>query len=359
MRIDQVLVSAGPGDAITNFAMTLRGLFAPDVRSDIYALYFDPQLDDDIHPLGDYSSRPKAQPKHDLLIFHLSIGEPDVTNFVLERPERLVLIYHNISPSEPFRPYDPGFAELLEEGRLAIEQLRDRSTLALAESQFNAGELTARGYRNVEVLPLVVDTKGLKATPPDAAMAERLRSQVTGPVILSVGQLLPHKRPDFLIETFHILSTYLLPEANLILVGPERLPAYAAALQTQVDELHLDQVWITGSVSRPALAALFRRADVFVTASEHEGFCVPLLEAMSFGLPFVARRFAAIPETAGDAGLILDPDDGPAVAAEVLALLLQDRDLAQTLSAKGGKRIRDFDTARISLAWRDAIMSMR
>jgi glycosyltransferase involved in cell wall biosynthesis len=358
MRVDQVLVSAAPGDAITDFAMTLRGILSVDVRSDIYALYFDQQLSGVIHPLGSYSSRTGAHPKRDLLIIHFSIGEPHVTQFLLRRQEKLALIYHNISPSSPFRPYDPGFADLLDEGRVELSQLRGRSAVVFADSQFNATELCALGYRDIRVLPLVIDSEKLRTTPPEPAMVERLRSQVTGPVILYVGQLLPHKRPDFLIEAFHILSTYLLPDTNLILVGPGRLPAYSAALQTQVEELHLDRAWLVGAVSPRELVAFFRRATLFTTASEHEGFCVPLLEAMAFDLPYIARRFTAIPETAGDSGVLLDPGDGPAMAAEAMARLLTDRNLAEAVAAKGHRRLHDFDPGRARSAWRDSVLAV-
>ncbi len=189
-------------------------------------------------------------------------------------------------------------------------------------------------------------------------MAERLRTHHDGPVILFVGQLLPHKRADFLIEAFHILSTYRMRDANLVLVGSHRLPGYASALQSQIEELHLDRATLTGSISKPMLAAYMRRADLFVTASEHEGFCVPLLEAMAFDLPFQARRFTAIPETAGDAGLILDADDGPAVAAEAWVQLLTDKALRQTLVERGRARLAAFEPAVTKQAWRQALLGL-
>jgi glycosyltransferase involved in cell wall biosynthesis len=357
MRIDQVVVSASPGDAITNFAQSLRRVLSADVRSDLYAHYYDQDLDGDVKPLKEYASRRRAHAR-DLLVFHVSIGEPDVADLMLARPERLVLIYHNISPSEPFRPYDPGFADLLDRGRSELERLRPRTTAVLTESDFNAREMRALGFENVAVVPLIVDLDELKEIAPDGAMSERLATQIDGPVILGVGQLLPHKRVDFLIEAFHILSTYLVPEARLIVVGPPRLPGYASALQTQIDELHLDRAWLTGSVTPQMLAAFLRRADVFATASEHEGFCVPLLEAMSFDLPIQARRFGAVPETAGDAGLILDPEDGPAVAAEAWAELISDHNLRAAMIARGQRRLGAYDLEVTKEAWRQALMAL-
>ncbi len=357
MRIDQVVVSASPGDAITNFAQSLRRVLSSDVGSDLYAYYYHQDLEGDVKPLQDYTTRRRGNPR-DLLVFHVSIGEPEVADLVLSRPERLVVVYHNISPSEPFRPYDPGFADLLDRGRAELRRLRPRTTAVLAESEFNAAELRALGFPNVAVVPLIVDLQALQTTPSDGALSERLRTQMEGPVILAVGQLLPHKRVDFLIEAFHILSTYLVPEAQLIVVGSPRLPGYANALQTQIDELHLERAWLSGSVSQPELAACLRRADIFATASEHEGFCVPLLEAMSFDLPFQARRFGAIPETAGGAGLVLEPEDGPAVVAEAWATLISDPSLRAELVARGQERLQAYDLDLTKEAWRQALLAL-
>jgi L-malate glycosyltransferase len=356
-RIDQVVVAASPGDAITNFARALRRVLSGDVTSDLYARYYDDTLAGEVRPLSDYASRAAADPG-DLLVFHVSIGEPEVADLVMGRPERLVVIYHNISPSAPFRPYDPGFADLLDRGRSELQRLQPRATAALAESEFNAAELRARGFLGVEVVPLIVEVKELRDGPVDQALSERLATQFDGPVIVAVGQLLPHKRIDLLIEAFHILSTYLVPDARLVVVGTPRLEGYALALQTQIAELHLDRVWLTGSVSQPALAAYLRRADLLASASEHEGFCVPLLEAMSFDLPFQARRFGAVPETAGDAGLILDPGDGPEVMAESWCELLANQALRAQLVARGQRRLADFDAEVTKQAWRRALMAL-
>jgi glycosyltransferase involved in cell wall biosynthesis len=160
---------------------------------------------------------------------------------------------------------------------------------------------------------------------------------------LFVGQILPHKRPEFLIQAFHALVTYLEPGANLVLVGSPRLPRFAAAVQLQIVELSLHRAWITGAIPPETLRSFYERADVFVTASDHEGFCVPLLEAMSFDLPVVARATTAIPETLGGAGLLLDPDDGPVVMAEALAEVMGNARARTDLVQRGKARLADFD----------------
>ena len=145
----------------------------------------------------------------------------------------------------------------------------------------------------------------MRSTPTPALSA---LDNLDGPLVLFVGQLLPHKRPDLLLQAYHVLTTYLMPDAHLVLLGPARLERYHRGLQTLAAELNLHRAQITGWLTREQLAAYYRRADVFATMSEHEGVCVPLLEAMSFDVPVVARAYGAIPETMGDAGLLLPPE---------------------------------------------------
>lgn len=318
MEIHQVVVTASPGDAITNAALETRALLRSFGPSELFAYHIDRRLIDEVKPLWSYGRR-RRQDHDDVLIFHASIGQPEVHSFLVDRPERLVVIHHNISPAEPYLEYDPAFAGLLEEGRRELARLRDRAVLALADSAFNADELVALGYRDVRVSPLVVDVAKLLDVEPDEPTTHHLESQLRGPVLLFVGQLLPHKRPELLVSAFHVLSTVHVPEATLVMVGSPRLPKYHRAVQMFVQELNLSNTWITGHVSDAELVAFYRRADLFVTASEHEGFCAPLLEAMTFDLPILARDFGAIADTMGGAGLLLPPEPDVLLMAEAMA----------------------------------------
>lgn len=325
MRFTQVLVGAAPGDAITRSALEIDRIVAPAADTSLRARYIDPALAGIATPLDEPDScgPPSAE---DILLLHVSIGEPDVSRWLDERPERLVLLYHNISPAQSFEADDPAFADLLLLGRAELPALAERAVMSLADSEFNAAELRTAGAGDVRVCPLVFDPLALAGTEPDPSTVAHLDGLAPGPVVLFVGQLLPHKRVDWLLEAYFILVTYLIPEARLIIVGPSPLPRYRRRLQAFVDELNLSRSWLAGRVSDPALAAFYGHADVVVTASEHEGFCAPLLEAMAFDVPVVARRFGAVPETLGDAGLLLEPGDSPAVFAEVLAELIADPD---------------------------------
>jgi glycosyltransferase involved in cell wall biosynthesis len=351
MEIHQVLVGASPGDAITNAALDLRAILRQVCPSEVYARFSDVKLHGDVLHLRDFARRPAAHPEENLILFHASIGEPEVFRFLQERPERIVVFHHNISPAAPFMPFDPVFAGRLEGGRRELASLSRRAVLALADSQFNADDLRALGYRNVRVSPLLLDVDRLLAIEPEPLTVNHFEQVVKGPVAVFVGQLLPHKRPDFLLEAFHALSTYLDPDAHLVLVGSPRLPRYTAALENLLRELHLPRAWMTGRVTDEELVAFYRRADLFVTASEHEGFCAPLLEAMAFDVPVLARSFAAIPETAGDAAVLLPPDEGPLLMAEAMREMLGNDRLRSELVARGRDRLAHYapDKARATL----------
>ena len=359
MQVNQIVVTAAPGDAVTNSALEFRRLLRRVGPSEIFAQHVDPSLAGDIHELPWFQQldRGARRPTDDLIIFHGSIGAPDVFSFVMGRPERVVLMYHNVSPAAAFHPYDPAFAGLLDSGRRDIARLARRVEMAMAPSAYNASELVAMGYDDVRVVPLVVDVDRLRSQPPAPEIAERLAG-VDGPMLLYVGQLLPHKQPERLLQAFHALVTYLRPDAHLVLAGAKRSAAYLHRFETFVRELNVPNLHVLGPVSDAGLAALYRRADLLVTASSHEGFWVSPVEAMAFDVPIVARACGAIPETVGDAGVLLPPESGSLLFAEAVEAVLSDPALRQRLVAAGRERLPAFDPERARCAFLHHILSV-
>ena len=339
MAIHQVVAGAAPGDAVTDAALSFQTLLQRVGPSRVFARHIDQRLEGLVLPLSAYG--PGSHPD-DLIVYHLSIGEPEVVQFLMGRRERLVIVYHNVAPAEYYAALDPHFAGLLVGGRFELELLRDRTVLALAVSGYNAGELEAAGYKDVRVSPLPVDIGALRAIEPDPTTMAELEA-LDGPLVLFVGQLLPHKRPDLLIQAYHVLTTYLRPEAHLVLLGTGRFERYSRALEGLIAELNLHRARLPGWVTPEQLAAHYRRADVFVTMSEHEGVCVPLLESMSFDVPVLARAYAAIPDTMGDAGLLLPAEAGPLLAAEAMEELLASEPLRAELIRRGRSCIEGHD----------------
>jgi glycosyltransferase involved in cell wall biosynthesis len=342
-EIHQILTTASPGDAVTNAALQLREVLRRVSPSDIYACHVAPELAGDVLELKHYARRASAGPGRNVLVYHASIGNRDVLSFLLQRPERLVMQYHNVTPARFFSPWDPSFARLLQDGRQQLDSLRTRVALTMADSHFNASELEAIGYRDVEVVPPLADVNRLQAVAAHEGTARHFREVVTGPVVLFVGQLLPHKRPDLLVQLAHLLSTYHEPEARVVVVGNARLEPYRLALARYIRELNLPNVWITGPVPTAQLVAFYEAADVFVTMSEHEGFCIPLVEAMVFDLPVVARSYGAIPETLDRAGVLLPANAGPQLACEAVVDLLGSAKRREAVVHSGRQRLASFD----------------
>jgi glycosyltransferase involved in cell wall biosynthesis len=336
--IHQVLAAASPGDAITTAALEYRDVLRQVGPSDVFARHIAPGAASEVKPLSECG----ADGSSGLLVYHASIGEPAVSAFLLSRTEPIVLVYHNITPASYFTDLDPTFAELLVLGRLELEQLRPRVVMTIAASHFNAVELEAIGYDDVRVIPPVVNPFRLAHTLPDAGTLSYLDREFHEPFLLFVGQLLPHKRPDLLVKSMHVASTYLGVQARLLLVGQSRFAPYADAISAQVRELNLDQVHIVGQVSDARLAAMFRRATAFVTVSEHEGFCVPLLESLAFDLPVIARACAAVPETLGGAGLLLPRAVSAELVAEAIDRIVRDDALRRDLVERGRRRLREL-----------------
>jgi len=356
MAVHQILVGASPGDAITQVALRYQAALAKRVESGLFALHVDPDAEGHVAPLAAYEQAPRRN--DDVLVFHASIGEPRVFDFLMRRPERVVVVYHNVSPEGPYRRFAPEFADLLALGRAELEVLRPKVVAAVADSAYNARELITMGYSDVRVLPPAVAVGNLRTTPPSPSMQHHLRTAVEGPVVLFVGQLLPHKRVEQLLLAYHVLVTYLLPDANLIAAGPRRLAPYVSALDRLVSTLGLNAAMLPGRVRTGELVAFYERADLFVTLSAHEGFCIPLLEAMSFDVPVLACDCAAIPETLGGAGLLLPPDPSPTVVAEAMAEILGDAALRAELSARGRTRLASFQPDRLERDFVDFVLEI-
>jgi glycosyltransferase involved in cell wall biosynthesis len=349
--IHQILAAASPGDAITNAALEYRDVLRRVGPSEIFARHIAPSSAGEVLPLGEY----RACGSQGVLVYHASIGEPMVAAFLRSRHEPIVLVYHNITPAKYFADLDETFAELLVLGRDELEFIRPRVARAITDSQFNATELEAIGYEDVRVIPPVVDPLRLVRTTPDAGMTTHLERSFRDPMLLFVGQLLPHKRPDLLVESMHAAVTYLGLNATMLLVGQNRFSRYADAISAQIHELNLPQVHVVGLVDDATLAAMFRHAAAFVTVSEHEGFCVPLLEAMAFDVPVIARACAAIPETVGDGGLVLPPWAGAELIAEAIVRVIADTSLHADLVARGRQRLDELTALDPSVAMLEAI----
>jgi len=335
-RIHQVLSGAGPVDAVTTQAFEYRRAFASwGMDGGVYAAAIEPALRGQVEPVGRLSAA-----ADDLLLFHYSAYAPRLEP-LLEWPQRKLLVYHNVTPAEWLWEHQPHVATLCALGRDHLPRFASGVDVAVAVSEYNAAELRVAGARDVRVVPILFDPARLQSAPSGRSESPR---------ILSVGRLAPHKRPDLVLRAFELYRSSCDPAARLDLVGEPLSPAFAV----EIAALAGPGVTIHGRLEQGELNALWRDADVFLTLSEHEGFCVPLLEAFGTDTPVVARPVGGMPEVGGDAVLWVDDRD-LAVVAELVDLAVQDRGLREQLISRGRQRLADYSAETVEGLLRAAV----
>jgi L-malate glycosyltransferase len=341
VRVDQVIPSLASRDAIGVHTVNLRdGLRAAGIDSDIYYGSFTPDMQAEGRPVTELGRSSKDR----WLLYQSSIGSP-VFDILAARPEPKLVNYHNITPAPLLRDWEPNVAFEVALGRTQLGRLASESHFAVADSAFNESELHALGFQDTAVVPLLIDMHR-KSDAPDMAMLDRLtrrKEREGGADLLYVGKISPHKAPHDLVKMLAVLRRLYDPSARLHIVGSPLGETYEPVLRSFITELGLDDaVLFAGSVTGAELEAYFEAADVYVCASDHEGFCVPIAEAMGHGIPIVAFGVAAVPETMGGAGLIL-PNKSPGLFAAAVARVLSDASLRATLSEASLARATEFD----------------
>ena len=318
----------------------------------IYAAHVNPELKDRVTHYRHHVDAPAP----DLIIYQASTGTP-VADYLLERPEPVVVNYHNMTPAGYYYPWKPHLGAELDHGRRQLARLCRQAHFGIADSEFNAGELRSFGLNSVEVSPVLVNDAVL---PVGGALAsagsgeDGLESKVR---LLFVGRLAPNKCQQDLVSALAVLRRWR-PGVELVLVGASSADVYEAALKDFAVELGVgDAVRFVSSVSSSELVRWYRRADVFVCLSEHEGFCVPLVEAMAWGVPVVAVAAAAVPETLGGAGVLLT-DKSPVVVAAAVERVLVDVGLREGLVSRGLVRATELGPGSARKRLREILTSL-
>ena len=346
--VHQFHAGSAHGDGITNAMLfTRRLLHELGVPSEIFAAAVDPALAGAVHPIADYPDH-----EDDVLLVHHSMGH-HYGRWLTRLKSRKVLVYHNITPQELL----PEIGDIRRDARRGREQVRawrDMFDAAVAVSPDNARDLHELGYSDVRVLPLLVDLMQCTEGRPDAATLDARRRSPAFHVLF-VGRLVPHKRPDLLIQMLADLRPMLDRPARLVLPGRPVYADYTRTLHT-LAETHgvADAVEIPGAVSAERLAAEYQGCDALCCLSAHEGFGMPLIEAMAADMPVVAAASGAIPDTMGEGGLLLD-EAQPATAAGTLAVLAQDPNLRRRVIQGQRRNLARFEPARLRRDLRDLL----
>ncbi len=342
MIVNQWVPAAHMGDAIGDSARRVRSMLRhAGHASDLYAMTMDDDLRGDVLPFTDSSAR-----TGDITIFHFALPSPMTEAFASLARGR-VLQYHNITPAAFFAPYDAGMFRLAALGRQELRTLAGRVELALGDSEFNRQELEDMGFAPTGVLPIAVNTERITRAPRRPALEKILGDGLIN--ILFVGRIVPNKRIEDHIRLAEMYKRYIDSYYRFIFVGRyDGLPRYYNQVRALISEYQMlpDRFWFTGSVPDEDLAAFYRWADVYVSLSEHEGFCVPLVEAMAADVPVLAYAAGAVPETLGGAGVLFAPKDLE-FAAEMLGTLVYDRPVREAVLEGQRRRLADFSPERI------------
>lgn len=338
--IHQLTAGFTKGDAISNEAIVMRGLF----RSWGYdSLIFCephrvlPQFRDQT---CDAALAEKLIRPDDIAILHLSIGSA-VNDIFATLNCRRAIVYHNMTPPGFFRGIQEQLARDLEWGQEQAKNLAGAAEVVMAVSQFNAEELKKIGYRQVRILPLLLDFS-MVSSKPDRAVLRRLVDGKTN--VLFVGRGVPNKRIEDLLCAFYYFQKTVEPNSRFIHAGSYTgLERYQALVQALARRLGVQNDIFPGNVSQAELNAFYTGAHLFLCMSEHEGFCIPLIESMARDVPVLAYAAAAVPETLNGAGMLFHEKNWGNIA-EMMGKMTKETDLRRAVIKKQRERLCRYES---------------
>ena len=353
MRIHQITQTISFGDAISNHIYEMDLRFQKwGYESHIFVQRPYPVKHHRLasfDELGAFLDDP-----NDLFIFHYGVYHPGVELFQRAKGRKIV-VYHNITPAHYYHHWDFFKENICKIGRTYLSSLAD-CDLAIGVSDYNRQELIQAGFteNKTAVLPIFLTLDTFESLPINEHLAQKL-SQLHKTNWLTVGRIAPHKGIHNVIRIFYIYHTYLNPESHLYLVGSDSMANYKEALVKLIQELELSQhITFTGKVSDAEFKTYYSSADLYITASEHEGFCVPLIESMYFNLPILAKNSSAVPETLADAGILFS-DLGYEEVASMAHLMLTNSQLNQHILSAQQKRLETFSPEHVESSLHEII----
>ena len=338
--IHQLVHTLSYGDAISGEVLALARIFrANNIESKIFAMHVHPKLEGQAEHyqslLSDFTGE---------IILHYSLGSPLNELYRRLKSASRTMIYHNLTPAHWFQGINPRIVRDIEAGTKELPELCSLSVRLLADSAFNAGELKKLGF-DAEILELPLDSeKWSVATNPGIYS---LVKEQPGVHVMHVGRLAPNKSVEDIIKIFYFLHHKIEPKSTLWLVGIDTdTELYSFSLRRLVHELDLsDAVRFVGCLADEEVKALYKASTVYLCMSEHEGFCLPIVEAMYFGLPVVAYSSTAIADTVGTGGILV-AEKRHAEIAELLYEIYSNSELREKLTTAGKKRVEDLSLDR-------------
>ena len=338
MKIIQVIPTVSFGDAVSNDARAIcRVISEMGYKTGIYAENIDSRIRD---PFLHKITRLPELKRDDIVIFNHSTG----TDLCYKLPElggRKMMIYHNITPPQFFEMYSLRSKELTEYGYRGTEFLKDKIEYVMPVSEYNASDLRAMGYNcPMYVRPILIPFEDYEKEP-DRDIVEKYSGDGYTNIVF-VGRIAPNKKHEDVIKTFAYYKKHINPKSRLILVGSDSgMERYSGYLKGYTEALMVEDVVFTGHISFKAILAYYRVADMFLCMSEHEGFCVPLVESMFFNVPIIAYDSSAIASTLGGSGILVKEKD-PVFVSMIIDRLVKDKALREYVVSKQTERLKDF-----------------
>jgi glycosyltransferase involved in cell wall biosynthesis len=341
LQVHQFVPVLLPHDAVGNHTLeTRRALKEGGLDGRIWAVSVHPQLGRYGRPYGEFTGAVRRRGRR-VLLYQAASVSGGIVDFLIKRSEPKIISYHNLTPARFYQSYEPATAAGLTEAAQELERLARCVRVGLAASEFNAADLRKMGVRDVRVVPPYLGP-GLRAEPDPDTLA-RLGAGKKGIDLLFVGRIVPNKAHQRLVRMMVAMRAAIDPKARLHIVGPAGPEAYRRVLVGLVERLVPGGVIFTGAVSDADLAAHYRHADAFVCLSEHEGFGVPLVEAMRARVPIVAYDAGAVGETLAGTGVLLRTVD-PRTVAEVVARVACDQHLRGELTSRQLRRAAELES---------------
>lgn len=343
MRVVQLLTTVSFGDAVSNDAIAIHDILVRNgYHTGLYAENIDVRLPKGL--VAEYTDMPTLE-KDDVLLYHLSTGTQ--LNYLVQKIAcRKIMIYHNITPPGFFELYSSVSRDLCGKGLEETKMLKDTFDYVLADSEFNKQDLINMGYKcPIDVLPILIEF-GDYAQKPNKLTLKKYDDGVTN--IIFVGRVAPNKKHEDVINAFYHYQKFYNPKSRLFLIGSTGgMECYVQRLKDYIQQLGVSNVIFPGHIKFDEILAFYKLADVFLCMSEHEGFCVPLVEAMYFDVPVIAYDSCAIAETMGGSGAVLKQKD-PLEVAGLINYVVQNDAIREQMISGQKKRLKDFDNEVIA-----------
>lgn len=342
MKVHQILVTLAYGDGVGNDVMAINEILKKHgYDADIYAQNIDGRIScEDVHEFEEMTDLAED----DLILYHLSIGT-ELNEQFPEWKGRKIIVYHNITPPQWFEGLDENGIRLCTTGLSQTRELARYARYCFADSEFNKQDLISMGYRcPIDVLPIIIPFEDYDKEPDEEVLKKYQDDYVN---VLFAGRISPNKKQEDVIRAFAEYQRNYNEKSRLFLVGAyAEESSYYQTVRECVERTGTRNVIFTGHIPFAQILSYFHSADLFLCMSEHEGFCIPLLEAMHFEIPVLAYSSTAVPYTMGGSGVLFEEKNYGEIA-KAMDKVMRDSEYRRNIIEKQNERLQAFRYEKI------------